>query len=123
MGWSDPTCAEFDRLHQGWHVLLHLLISLTAAAAAQYLHHVPVDPVGSGQRVPVHLNGADLLFTRKCTIRLTASGLAHPYLDRWCSIIAVPKLSFISSSHLLVVLQHAYRHTALQVVLNVLHIS
>lgn len=122
--WTELTCTEFDGLHQGGHVLLHLLISLTAAAAAaQDLYHVPVDPVCPGQGVPVHLNRAYLLSTRERIIRSSRSKLGRTYLNRWRSIVAVPKLSFVSSAHLLVVLQHAHRHAALQVALNVLHIG
>lgn len=122
IGWSERTCAEFDSLCQGWHVLLHLLISLTAAAA-QYLHHVPVDPVSPGQGVPVHLKRAYLPLTNERIIKSTLSESRHPYLNRRCAIIAVPKLSFVSSAHLLVVLQHANSHATLQVVLNILHIG
>lgn len=55
---SDLTRREFESLRQGRRLLLSLLLSLTAAAAPQDLHHVPVDPVGPGQGVPVHLNTA-----------------------------------------------------------------
>lgn len=122
VSWSELTCAEFDSLCQGWHVLLHLLISLTAAAA-QYLHHVPVNPVSPGQGVPVHLKRVYLPLKNERTIKSALSESQHPYLNRWCAIIAVPKLSFVSSAHLLVVFQHANGHAALQVVLNILHIG
>ncbi len=55
---KDFTSCESESLCQGGRLLLRLLLSLTAAAGAQYLHHVPVDPVSPGQGVPVHLNTA-----------------------------------------------------------------
>lgn len=127
-GRSELTCAEFDRLRQGRHVLLHLLISLAtagaAAAAAQDLHHVPVDPVRPGQGVPVHLRRAYLPSKKnQKEMKLTPSESRRPHLNRWRAVVAVPKLSFVSGAHLFVVFQHANAHAALQAVLNVLHVG
>lgn len=49
------TCSEFECLREGGGLFLRLFLSWSSTAVAQNFNHMPVNPVGPGEGVPVHL--------------------------------------------------------------------